>query len=116
MTMQTLKKREIARKYYHKHKEKLLAYQKQTRIKRRMKVIDHYGSKCVCCGEKQYEFLSIEHNNGGGTQHRKSLPSPSIDRFLIKNNFPEGYSVLCHNCNFAKGVYGHCPHKNAIFV
>ena len=27
-----------------------------------------------------------------------------------KNNYPEGFQVLCSNCNFAKGKYGSCPH------
>ena len=29
----------------------------------------------------------------------------------IKNNFPKGFQILCHNCNIAKGHYGKCPHE-----
>jgi hypothetical protein len=32
-------------------------------------------------------------------------------RWLRKNGFPKGFRVLCHNCNFAHGHYGYCPHK-----
>jgi hypothetical protein len=29
---------------------------------------------------------------------------------LIRNDFPKGYRLLCHNCNFAFGSKGSCPH------
>jgi hypothetical protein len=33
--------------------------------------------------------------------------------WLRRNNYPEGYQVLCFNCNIAKGLYGVCPHQAA---
>jgi hypothetical protein len=33
---------------------------------------------------------------------------------LARNGFPDGYRVLCHNCNMALGQYGYCPHGNAV--
>jgi len=32
-------------------------------------------------------------------------------RWLKQNNFPEGFRVLCINCNFSLGIYGYCPHE-----
>ena len=29
--------------------------------------------------------------------------------WLIKNDFPPGYQVLCFNCNYAKTAFGKCP-------
>lgn len=77
----------------------------------RQKCIEHYGGKCDCCNENRFEFLCIDHVNGGGNQHRKEIVSSRIVRWLIKNNFPEGYRILCHNCNMAIGFYGYCPHQ-----
>jgi hypothetical protein len=87
-------------------------------------VLEHYGGKparCACCGESTYEFLAIDHINGGGNQHRKRLSSPNTKsgtfssrefyRMLKTQGFPAGYQVLCHNCNMAKGFYGKCPHQ-----
>jgi hypothetical protein len=37
--------------------------------------------------------------------------SKYIYSWLIQNNFPGGYQVLCHNCNMAKAFYKVCPHK-----
>jgi hypothetical protein len=108
------KRKRTLKIYYSNNKEKLLLAQKETRKRRRLKVITHYGGICACCGESRYEFLGIDHINGGGVQHRKSLPGVNIDRWLIKNNFPEGYRVLCHNCNMSLGLYGYCPHNQSI--
>ena len=81
----------------------------------RLKILTLYGGnppKCNCCGENIIEFLGIDHVNGGGRQHRKQLKISSIYTWLRKNNYPEGFQVLCHNCNMAKGFYGKCPHEN----
>lgn len=79
----------------------------------RLTCLAHYGKICACCGESRYEFLSIDHTHGGGSRHRKSGVS-KICRWLIKNGFPDGFRVLCHNCNQAIGHYGICPHVKQI--
>lgn len=71
--------------------------------------------KCACCGETHIEFLSIDHINGGGHQHRKKLGiSHNFYYWLKTHYYPQGYQVLCMNCNFAKGHFGICPHKKLI--
>lgn len=84
-------------------------------IWQRLTVLRHYSKSntptCRCCGESTYAFLSLDHINGGGTQHRKNLGSKYILSDLIGRGFPSGYQVLCHNCNQAKGFYGKCPHQ-----
>lgn len=83
------------------------------RLKRRQLIFDHYGWKCVCCGETMPEFLTIDHINGGGTKQRKETGGGGeFYRWLIKNNYPDGFQTLCMNCNHAKGHYGKCPHQN----
>jgi hypothetical protein len=68
--------------------------------------------QCKCCKTDILEFLSIDHINGGGIQHRKLIGGNGAGfyRWLIKNNFPEGFRVLCMNCNHALGRCGYCPH------
>lgn len=76
---------------------------------------EHYSkgrNECACCGEMAIEFLSIDDING--TTHRQMKKKGIGSRFykwLIDNNFPEGFQVLCMNCNFAKGIFMECPHK-----
>lgn len=81
-----------------------------SRNKRRI-VLDRYGGKCMCCGESQYEFLTIDHINNDGAAHRKSVGNNAICLWLIRNNFPDGFQVLCWNCNAAKQFHSVCPHQ-----
>ena len=81
--------------------------------KRRKKVIEHYGGKCACCGESQYEFMTIDHINNDGAEHRRSVVGTrSICLWLIKHNFPPEFQILCWNCNAAKQFHGICPHHH----
>jgi hypothetical protein len=70
-----------------------------------------YGGKCGCCGEKRFEFLAIDHVNGGGREERLKLSTYQIARKVINLGFPPEYRVLCHNCNQSLGWYGFCPHQ-----
>jgi len=81
------------------------------------RVFQAYGGYvCACCGETEPLFLCIDHINGGGEEHRTSLGWSGRGRgmytWLIKNNFPLGFQVLCQNCNIGKHLNGGiCPHQ-----
>ena len=76
----------------------------------KQEIIDAYGGSCVCCGETAVEFLSTDHINGDGKQHRQKVSSVYAD--LKKRGFPQdNYRLLCMNCNFATGQFGYCPHQ-----
>jgi hypothetical protein len=77
------------------------------------KVFAHYGRQCVCCGESNPGFLSIDHMNGCGNELRKIHGTGGKFYFwLIKNGFPEGFQTLCHSCNVGRAHNGGiCPHK-----
>lgn len=80
----------------------------------KQQTFDAYGGKCICCGENNYIFLSIDHIDGSGAEHRKLLDGGrSTYTFLKKQGFPKGnYQLLCFNCNFAKHAIGICPHQS----
>jgi hypothetical protein len=89
----------------------------------RLIVLQFYSAPipfCNCCGEKQYEFLSIDHINGGGNEHRRTFTKDgkggNIYHWLKRNDFPPGFQILCHNCNMSKGFYGQCPHKDLTYL
>ena len=62
------------------------------------------------------DFLDIDHIDG-----RKHLPKKeqklmgsALCRHLKKKNYPDGYQILCKNCNTAKGMKKNnnkCPHE-----
>jgi hypothetical protein len=88
----------------------------RARLRRtKTEVLDHYGNgRCACCGERQQEFLTIDHIHGGGRRHRQTCRIGSIYFWLKKNGYPQGFQVLCMNCNLAKGRFGSCPHAATI--
>jgi hypothetical protein len=102
--------------YYRKHAQEQKDYENNRNKQRRYVVLCHYGGnppKCACCGENTIEFLSIDHVNNDGFKHRKLVGGgSSLNKWLVKHNFPIGFQILCHNCNCAKGFYGKCPHMN----
>lgn len=104
------KKSDIVQK---QKKDRINKLQREYRAKERLAVITYYSNghkSCYCCLEKRYEFLCIDHINGGGGKHLKSIGG-NFYKWLIRNKFPKGYRVLCHNCNMARGFYGYCPHE-----
>ncbi len=90
-------------------------YNKKHRKEIKQFIINKYGGKCECCGETNPEFLTIDHIDGNGSQHRKEIGIGCGNAFYIwlrDNNFPkDNFRLLCMNCNFSIGMYGYCPHK-----
>ena len=86
--------------------------QRRERIKRqREDLIEQYGGKCACCGEGTHEFLSIDHINGGGLAQRRKLGTMGLYHWLRRRKFPkDSFRLLCMNCNWSLGRWGHCPH------
>ena len=89
-------------------------YQARYRAKIRKQIIDKYGGKCACCGEEAFKFLTIEHVNGDGSEHRRSHGNNYYGMLRELRDAPvsDAYTVLCYNCNCARGHYGHCPHES----
>jgi len=102
--------REEYLKVYRRKEETLQRRREQTR-KLRETALNGYGHKCACCGESRFEFLAIDHVNGGGSKERKTMSPSQIANKAINEGFPPMYQLLCHNCNCAKGWYGVCPHQ-----
>lgn len=96
---------------YQKHKKENQKKARENRQRNRKIVLGHYSNgtfKCYCCGESQYMFLSVDHLENNGAEHRKQIGSSQLYNWLIKNNFPPGFGVMCYNCNIVKGQYGKC--------
>jgi len=88
---------------------------RQRSLELKIKIMYHYGEgKCECCGEGDIDILTIDHINGQGNSHRRSIGNNGgqhMYRWLRQNDFPEGFRVLCMNCNASLGMHGYCPHE-----
>jgi hypothetical protein len=106
--------RESNNRYCREHPEKYKGYRRKTKIE----VLQHYGGSCACCAEATLDFLTIDHVEGGGTKHRESIKryGAAFYTWLKQNNFPEGFRVLCWNCNCAMRFTGVCPHRQTLEV
>lgn len=111
------KLKEQSARHHLKHRDEDLARSRKRRARLRLTCLVHYSGgkmECACCGIKETMFLSIDHIAGGGDKHRRSLFGKwrgAMYHWLIENNFPTGYRVLCFNCNCARGFFGYCPHE-----
>jgi len=104
--------REYARNWARKNPGKTNELAKAYQQRARYEAIAMYGGPiCVCCGETEYEFLTIDHINGGGQKHRKMLGGRFISVWLRKNGYPDGFRILCMNCNFVHRFGRACPHE-----
>lgn len=120
------RKNEIARASYYRLKEKGDWWERRKANRRvgngntyaarvREEVFAHYGgNKCMCCGETEPMFLSIDHINNDGHIHRRTITAAkSIYQWLKARGYPPGFQVLCINCNLGKAKNGGiCPHKS----
>lgn len=90
---------------------------KQYKLNLRDLVYDHYGNQCNCCGENNPLFLTLDHINNDGAEHKRQLKTRDtyrIFRWVVKNNYPDNLQLLCSNCNTGKARNnGVCPHKGA---
>ena len=81
---------------------------------------------CNCCGINSHvDFLAIDHIRGRedmGSEpelvklgYSSKLVGTNLQKWIVDNNFPDGFQVLCQNCNFAKGMKKNnnkCPMEN----
>ena len=117
---------EAQHKYQSANREKINASQKRRRqlnpilyksfdskkyLRVKEEFFTHYGARCTCCGETHREFLTIEHVNGDGKEHRKRIKRTGVIFDLKRLGWPDWITVLCWNCNAARRFGRKCPHE-----
>jgi len=84
------------------------------------------GGKCECCGEREPEFLTVDHIKSDrakivkrGIKHGNWHYYTEIKRaFESKDmkkvaSIKKKYRLACYNCNLSRRVNGKCPHERA---
>lgn len=105
------KRKEISANWYAENKEHKSEEQRIRLLKYKTFVVEAYGGKCSCCGEKEIGFLTVEHLAKNGDAHRKVRGN--FYHYLVRNNFPDKdiLSILCMNCNWIERNGRVCPHR-----
>ena len=104
---------------HERNREQIIKSMQRRYQNRKEIVFSHYGQMCACCGETDPAFLVIDHINNDGWKYRrggvKNIHS-NIYQWLVSHDFPEGFQVLCANCNQGKkNNNGVCPHQSRRF-
>ena len=103
---------EYQRKWLSENRDKHNGYNRSRNSRLKKEVFDYYGNRCSCCGETEPKFLTIDHVNNDGNEHRKTIHGDKIYPHIIKENFPQTFQILCWNCNLGKMLNGGvCPHQ-----
>lgn len=109
--------RKMAEDWQKNHPQRVIEIRKKGNLKVKLQCLIHYGGsppKCACCGENNPKFLTIDHIDGGGESHRNIIKryGGAFYYWLRRNGFPEGYQILCYNCNCGRAKNGGiCPHN-----
>lgn len=96
--------------------EKILQSKRNYYRNQRLQCLNYYSvgdtPHCEICSESLIEFLAIDHIYGHGKEHRREVGGGTkFYSWLIKNDFPDGYRVLCHNCNLKHRDNTNCARK-----
>ena len=104
-----------ARRWHADHRDKVNAGERRRNAAEKLKILAAYGRFCVCCGEDEPVFLSLDHVHGGGRQDRAGKAiGTQFYRKLRREGFPPGFQILCFNCNAAKRTKSVCPHRQLV--
>lgn len=88
-----------------------------SRRKRKAEVVQAYGGVCTCCGEDDIRFLTVDHVNDDGGGRDRPTHGAVFYRSVIREGFPNRYTVLCVNCNTGRAWNGGvCPHQERLNV
>lgn len=107
--------------------DEIRAKDRQRHLQLKIDAFMAYGGiicSCPGCNETAIEFLTIDHVDGGGGEHRRLIANGGKSKgsgyktyaWLRRNKYPPGYRVLCFNCNSARGAYGYCPHERRPYL
>lgn len=106
--------RERVHKKYISHKDEILFKGRLQKAAMRSRCISAYGGKCVCCGESEQRFLTLDHVQNDGAAHRKEIGGGGWTgyRWAEANGYPPNLQLMCYNCNMGRALSGGiCPHK-----
>ena len=97
--------KEVGVKWRRENRSRYNAYFRVYDQKIKLETVSHYSPtvSCVSCGETDMRVLTIDHIHNDGAKDRviRGL-GISFYASLKKDSYPEGYQVLCMNCNWLK--------------
>lgn len=92
------------KRYYRENREKVMVYARKFSQKLRLKAMQIVSGLdvpiCVNCGCDFLPILEINHNDGGGYNEQKTMPSSPFYRAIVKGiRTVDDLNILCKPCN-----------------
>src|SRR5215813_7795013 len=88
------------REHYQKHRARYCTHARERTRQLREELVAAYGGCCACCGVEGWQFLTVDHIESDGTDHRAALKGAgsAVYRWLRTRGYPkEGFQILCWN-------------------
>lgn len=87
--------------------DRIQEYHQRTHAKLKESVINIYSDgEAVCsrCGQGDIDVLCLDHINNDGAMDRRHrvVVGTRLYKQLRDHDYPNGFQVLCYNCNFKK--------------
>lgn len=99
----------LCRKIYYTGNKNILLrvsdWQKNNRKDIKEIVFQYYTNndiKCQQCGETDIDCLTVDHIKGGGCKHIRDNKISNLYQWIIANNYPNDFQILCWNCQSIK--------------
>ena len=111
--------KEHVRKQWKLYPQRFLKNSRNTARRLKVDILRRYSNgvpSCVCCGETDLGILCLDHLNGDGREHRRSIEGKSLYAWIRRHDYPAMFQVLCSNCNTSKALGPSCKinHKKSI--
>jgi hypothetical protein len=102
--------KEYFKEYIRNNRKSIKDRRREFRRKNKILAFEYYSNgtmACARCGEKNIDFLTIDHINGGGALHYRETSTGITEWLSVQyrktGRWPGGFQVLCANCNSIKG-------------
>jgi hypothetical protein len=105
------KRKEYQKQWKLDNPEKVKGKSKEERARVKMEVLTHYSQgipRCASCNFNDMRALQLDHIFNNGAEERREIfgnrfaAGTMFYRWVRQQNYPEGYQVLCANCNIIK--------------
>jgi hypothetical protein len=100
-------KQKNAQRLHEWHKKNPLR-SKEWHFAKKFEIISHYTNEqftCQNCGIDGICFLTVDHIEGRKKMgHDRYTGTSELYRYILKNQFPSNFQILCFNCNMKKEI------------
>jgi hypothetical protein len=108
------RQKEYIRNWQVRNKARVATRARSQRQTLRLAALAYYGGippRCFCCFNGFTDHLTVAAMDGEILFGTTGRTGTALYRKLAREDYPEGYRVLCWNCLMSRSLYHACPHE-----